>query len=101
MTIMERINLHKYGYTKSEINALAEAEKVEPAPAADPEPVEPETGSTPATAPAAPQPQNADILSAINNLTAAIQAQNVRNAQQAAPTPAKSEDVLVGALNNL
>ena len=65
MTILERINLHKCGYTKEEIAALAEEEKNSPVPdPAEPEPTEPAAEPTPA--PAAEQTAgNADILKAI------------------------------------
>ena len=47
------------------------------------------------------QPQNAEILNAIKDLTKAIQAQNLQNAQQKTPEIVKAEDVLTGALKNL
>lgn len=97
MTISERINLHKCGYSKEEINALIAEEKAapaDPAPAADPDPAP--------AAPAAPaQPQNTDILDAIKNLTAAIQAQNLQRAAQDPAPPVTPESVLTGALKNL
>ena len=78
MTISERINLHKCGYSRAEIDALAAAEKEElEQPEAAPAPEQPETSQTPA------QPdRSGDILAAINNLTAAIQARNVNTEQQ-------------------
>lgn len=95
MTILERINLHKYGYTKAEIEALAAAEK-EAQPAEEPELVVPDV-----QAPKMPESDNTAVLKAINDLTAAIQAQNVQTAKQAAPQPVTAEDVLAGALKSL
>lgn len=96
MTISDRINLHRCGYSKEEINALIAEEKAAPA---DPEPA---SDPDPAPAPAAPaQPQNTEILDAIKNLTAAIQAQNLQRAAQDPASPVTPEDVLTGALKNL
>ena len=78
MTISERINLHKCGYSRAEIDSLAAAEKEElEKPEATPEAEQPEA----AQAPAQPD-RSGDILAAINNLTAAIQAKNVNTEQQ-------------------
>ena len=78
MTISERINLHKCGYSRAEIDALAAAEKEEiEQPEAAQSPEQPEA----AQAPAQPD-RSGDILAAINNLTAAIQARNVNTEQQ-------------------
>ena len=94
MTISDRINLHRCGYSKEEINALIAEEKAAPA---DPEPA-----ADPDQAPAAPaQPQNTEILDAIKNLTAAIQAQNLQRAAQDPAPPVTPEDVLTGALKNI
>lgn len=91
MTIAERINLHKCGYSKEEIAALIAEEK-----AAAPETVEnpDEDGGT-------EHKGNSEILTAINNLTAAIQAQNLQRAEQNTPLKQTAEDVLNGALKNL
>lgn len=97
MTISERINLHKCGYSKEEINQLIEAEKAEQTPAPEnTDPVEKVVENVQDV-----QPQNAEILSAIKDLTKAIQAQNLQNATQQAPKIEKAEDVLTGALKNL
>ena len=72
MTIAERINLHKCGYTRAEIDALAKEEKETPAPAQ-------EEKETPAPVPAQePDP----VLEAIKGLTAAIQARNIHEDTQ-------------------
>ena len=97
MTIGERINLHRCGYTREEIDALAAAEKEElqqvdtpeAAPEATPE-VQPEAAPA---APAAPQP-NKEILDAINNLAAVIQARNVNTQQQPQPSQQTVSDLI-------
>lgn len=98
MTIGERINLHRCGYTRAEIDALAAAEKEELQQDAQPEaaPVEsPEAAPTqPETAaPAAPQP-NKEILDAINNLAAVIQSRNVNTQQQPQPPQQTVNDLI-------
>lgn len=98
MTIVERIQLHKLGYTKEEINQLA-ADKYNPAgltdqPAPDPEP-EPE--------PAAPDPvqennpaaaDDSAVLAAIKDLTAALQANAIRTQPQPEQPKESAEDAL-------
>ena len=97
MTISERINLHKCGYSKEEINQLIEAEKAEQTlEQQNDDPVEKTVETVEKV-----QPQNDEILSAIKDLTKAIQAQNLQNATQQAPKIEKAEDVLTGALKNL
>lgn len=84
MTIAERINLHKCGYTRAEIDALAKEEKETSAPA-------PESASAPAPESAsapAPAPESDPVLEAIKGLTAAIQASNINRDTQ---PPAKTE----------
>lgn len=95
MTIGERINLHRCGYTRAEIDALAAAEKEElqqpeaaPEESPDVAPPQPETA-----APAAPQP-NKEILDAINNLAAVIQSRNVNTQQQPQPSPQTVTDLI-------
>ena len=76
MTIAERINLHKCGYTRAEIDALAKEEKEAketPAPA----PAEPEAPPAPASA-----PESDPVLEAIKGFTAAIQARNIHEDTQ-------------------
>lgn len=98
---MERIQLHKLGYSKEEINQLA-ADNYNPAglteqPAPDPEP-EPE--------PAAPDPvpennpaaaDNSAVLAAIKDLTAALQA----NAIITQPQPEQPKETAEDALFNI
>ena len=78
MTITQRIELRRLGYTKEEIAELAELEKT-------PEPAEPEPA---APAEPAPDPQ-AEILAAINKLTLAIQGNRLNTVEQ--PIPPKPE----------
>jgi hypothetical protein len=102
MTIGERINLHRCGYTRAEIDALAAAEKEELQQAAQPEAeqeeapeAQPET-ATPAALPETPNP-NKEILDAINNLAAVIQSRNV-NTQQQPQQPQQTVNDLINTL---
>lgn len=76
MTISERINLHRCGYSRAEIDALAAAEKEE----AETVVADPVDSQEPPKDPA--PDRSGDILAAINNLAAAIQAKNVNTEQQ-------------------
>lgn len=100
MTIGERINLHRCGYTRAEIDALAAAEKEELQQAAQPEATPDESTETvdsvttqPEVTPAAPNP-NKEILDAINNLAAVIQSRNVNTQQQPQPQPQTVNDLI-------
>ena len=97
MTIGERINLHRCGYTRAEIEALAAEEKEELQQAAQPEAAPEESPDAapqqPETAPAAPQP-NKEILDAINNLAAVIQSRNVNTQQQPQPPQQTVNDLI-------
>lgn len=86
MTIAERINLHKCGYTRAEIDALAKEEKEAKE---TPAPAEPET--PPATAPA---PESDPVLEAIKGLTAAIQARNIHEDTQPEAKPETMTDLI-------
>ena len=86
MTIAERINLHKCGYTRAEIDALAKEEKETPAHAPAPEPA-----SAPEPAPA-PEPD--PVLEAIKGLTAAIQARNIHEDTQPEAKPQTMTDLI-------
>lgn len=105
MTIAERINLHRCGYSRQEIEELAAAEKaeletvvakpVEPAaPAADPIPA---PNPTPAADPKPAADSNAEILAAIKDLTAAIHARNI-NTQPQPPQPTETVTDLINKL---
>ena len=87
MTIAERINLHKCGYTRAEIDALAREEKEAketPAPAQ-------EEKETPAPA---PTPESDPVLEAIKGLTAAIQARNIHEDTQPEAKKESMEDII-------
>ena len=86
MTITQRIELRRLGYTKEEIAELAELEKT-PEPA-EPEPAAPAEPEPAAPAEPAPDPQ-AEILAAINKLTLAIQGNRLNTVEQ--PIPPKPE----------
>ena len=98
MTIGERINLHRCGYTRAEIDALAAEEKEELQQAAQPEaePKEAQEAQPEAAAPAASTtPQaNKEILDAINNLAAVIQSRNVNTQQQPQQPPQTVNDLI-------
>ena len=98
MNITQRLALHKLGYTKEEINAFAAEEKAAAEPDAQP-------AAEPDAQPTAGQGSQAsgfaEVLTALNNLTAAVQAQNIKNAEQPKTQPVKAEDVITGALKNL
>lgn len=80
MKIADIIRLRTLGYTKEEVQAFLDMEnQPEPQPEPQPEQPEPQPEQQPATG-------NDDILAAINNLTAAIQASNLKQAEQ--PTAA-------------
>lgn len=86
MTIAERINLHKCGYTRAEIDALAKEEKEA---AKNPEPAQEETK------PAENQPEEKDpVLEAIKGLTAAIQARNIHEDTQPEAKKETMEDLI-------
>lgn len=88
MTIAERINLHKCGYTRAEIDALAKEEKeAKETPA-------PEEKETPASAPA-PEPD--PVLEAIKGLTAAIQARNIHEDTQ----PEAKQETMTDLINQV
>ena len=98
MTITERIKLHSLGYTREEINQLA-ADNYNPAglenPPAEPDPI-PE--QEPAPAPTPEQPDNSAVLAAINNLTAALQANAIRTQPQPEAPKETAEDALFSIL---
>ena len=101
MTIAERINLHRCGYSRAEIDALAKEEKEakaaeEPAPAQDtttaeePAPEPAPTQDTKGAEETAPDP----VLEAIKGLTAAIQASNINKTPQPEAKPETVTDLL-------
>lgn len=101
MTIVERIQLHKLGYTKEEINELAKenydpkgleeppksAEDVQNDADPAPDPAEPSAPDV------HPDPQ-AEILKAIQGLTSAIQQSNIVKSRQPEAPKETAEDIL-------
>ena len=85
MTIAERINLHRCGYSRAEIDALAKEEK-EAKAAEEPAPMQ----DTKAAEEPAPDP----VLEAIKGLTAAIQASNINKTPQPEAKPETVTDLL-------
>ena len=87
MTITQRIELRRLGYTKEEIAELAELEK-----APQPEVV---------TEPEAPQPQNdisSQLLFAINNLTSVLQNQKLNQTAQPEVKQETVDDIFTNIL---
>ena len=104
MTIAERIQLHRLGYTKEEIAELAKAnydpeglteEPKQPEPVPEPEePKQPE-----------PVPQTDEkyekLLAAVDGLRAALQASNIRTQQQPEQEPLDAQiDAVYRQLTN-
>lgn len=86
MTITQRIELRRLGYTKEEISELAELEKA-PQPEVVPEPE-------------AQQPQNdisSQLLFAINNLTSVLQNQKLNQTAQ----PEVKQETVDDIFNNI
>ena len=82
MTIAQRIELRRLGYTKEEINEIIEQEKN---PTPDPDPVaEAVEAVTPdPVVPETPTPDiNSQLLTAITNLTTVLQTQKLNNTPQ-------------------
>ena len=99
MTIAERIQLHRLGYTKEEIAELAK-ENYDVKGLTE-EPKEPEAAEdvqeklAPVTPPA---DTNAEILKALQGLTATIQKSNIISSRQAEQQAETAEDILTQLL---
>lgn len=107
MTIAERIKLHQLGYSKEEIKEMIAAESA-PAPASDPalsadngqNPPQPEQIAPDETAKAPEMSAtNAQVLAAIKDLTAAIQASNINKTAQPETAPENVENIITGIIN--
>lgn len=104
MKLSEVIALIGAGYTKAEIEAMdaGEVEKETPKQVDNPKP-EAEAKPEPKPEPAA-KADNAELLDAIKNLTAAVQQKNVRNSTQPIDTntdiKAEADKVLLNLYNN-
>ena len=95
MTIAERIQLHRLGYTKEEIAELAK-ENYDPKGLTE-EPKEPEAVEAVPEEPAPvppPADTNAEILKALQGLTATIQKSNIIASRQPEQPPETAEDIL-------
>lgn len=102
MKIADIIKLRTLGYSKEEVQAFIDAEKEPPAPEAPPaeEPKpEPQTPPEPQP-PAEPTPED-NILTAINNLTRAIQSSNIIRDEQPKQTEETAEDILNNVLKQI
>lgn len=97
---MERIQLHKLGYSKEEINQLA-ADNYNPAglteqPAPEPEPEPAAPDPVPENNPAAAD--NSAVLAAIKDLTAALQANAIKTQAQPEQPKETAEDAFFNIL---
>ena len=96
MTIAQRIELRRLGYSKDEVNAMIEEEKqqaAQPPADPDPEPV-PEETQTPVPAAETSQAPAAELLTAINNLTLALQGHKLNNTEQPnTPAPETADSI--------
>ena len=92
MKISDRLNLLKAGYTRQEIDAMIEAEDTAPEVNA-PAPSEGEQVANPQ--------DNTAVLTAIDELTKAIQASNILNSSRASAPQVKEsvEDILNTIVN--
>ena len=107
MKLSEIVSLLKAGYTKKEIEDLRAIETSAetttntdiPTSAVDLQPEEaPQAAPAAAAAPAGPD--NAEVLKAIQDLTKAIQAQNVRRDSFQPPKQDSAVDILGSIINN-
>lgn len=102
MKIADIIKLRTLGYSKEEVQAFIEAEKEPPAPEAPPaEEPKPETQTPPEPQPPAEPTPEDNILTAINNLTRAIQSSNIIRDEQPKKTEETAEDILNNVLKQI
>ena len=80
MTISERINLHRCGYSRAEIDELAKQEREERNQ--NPEPEKEAPNPEPEKEAPNPEPEKDPVLDAINKLTEAIQGSNINRKAQ-------------------
>ena len=92
MKISDRLNLLKAGYSRQEIDAMIEAEDTAP---------EVNAPDTTAVDPVANPQDNTAVLSAIGELTKAIQASNILNSSRtSAPQVTESVEDILNTLVN-
>lgn len=98
MTIMERIQLHKLGYTKEEINELAkenyDVKGLVENPVENVETQPEEQEKTESVPEIKPDNSNAEILDALKQLTATIQQSNITASRQPEQPKETAEDIL-------
>lgn len=93
MTIAERINLHRCGYSRAEIDAFAKEEKE--ARAAEEQAPAPDPAEDQAPAPDPAKEHEPDpVLEAIKGLTTAIQASNINKTPQPETQPETVSELL-------
>ena len=95
MTIAQRIELRRLGYTKEEVQEMAEQEST----AAATEPVTAPVEETPA-AEQTPQgdPTAVQLLNAINSLTLALQGHKLNTTEQPVAAPESAADIFSNML---
>ena len=98
MTITQRIELRRLGYSKEEIAELAEQEKI--VVPETPETTEAEqTETVPVEAPAQNTDINSQLLYAINNLTTVLQSQKLNQTAQPEVKQETVQDIFNNILN--
>lgn len=93
MTITEKLELIRAGYSKAEIEAMSEPEgSTAPQPEPEPEAKGPEP---------APSTDLSAILTAIENLSKAVISQNIKQSEQqkGAPAGQSVDDILASIIN--
>lgn len=96
MTIAQRIELRRLGYTKEEVQEMAEQESIAATEPVSAEPVE--------EAPAAEQttqqgdPTAVQLLNAINGLTLALQGHKLNTTEQPVAAPESAADIFTNML---
>lgn len=99
MKISEVVSLLKAGYTKKEIDELRAAENVTTPAIEDASAPEPAAPAVPDGVPAAPGPDNSEVLQAIKDLTKTLQMQNIRNDVLTPSRPETAVDILGSIIN--
>lgn len=105
MKISEVVSLLKAGYTKKEIEELRNTETASttadvPSSAVDPQPEDAPQTVAVAAAEAPPVTDNTEVLRAIQDLTKAIQAQNIRSSELTPPKQDSAIDILGSLITN-
>lgn len=94
MTIAQRIELRRLGYTKEEVQEMAEQESI-----AATEPVTEPVEDAPAAEQTPPgDPTAVQLLDAINNLTLALQGHKLNTTEQPVAAPESAADIFTNML---